>query len=290
MCKYKINSYNLLAKVDFDCTEDHLALTYIMKSKTELASARIKRLLEVLSAYSFNLYNMKEKEMTLNDFLSRIKEDKLKLHEIIHISFALQEVLQEKYYIQTRSGAQKEDITVGKIHAHYKSLIPHLKLEKADKILSQLPSITASPNQPQMPTNVYIRRGVGRSAFKRKVPGTNPLVKPRVFSQSPQIQSPTLLSQTLQIPNNQRVIHPTYMERKQIVLSLSHRPTVQPSSDVSFREVTKQDKYYSPQHTSQIYHSPKPQNFPERQILDPPQTVSQQPEIDHPENIDLEFP
>ena len=60
-------------KVDFDCIVDHLALTYIMKSKTEPASTRIKRLLEVLNAYSFNLYYMKGKDMTLSDFLSRIK-------------------------------------------------------------------------------------------------------------------------------------------------------------------------------------------------------------------------
>ena len=54
------------------------------------------------------------------------------------------------------------------------------------------------------------------------------------------------------------------------------------------REITKQDKYYSLQQTSPIYHSIKPQNFPERQSLDPPQTVSQEPEISHPDNIDLE--
>ena len=34
---------HLLPKVDFECTADHIALTYIMKSKTEPGSARIKR-------------------------------------------------------------------------------------------------------------------------------------------------------------------------------------------------------------------------------------------------------
>ena len=42
---------HLCAKVDFNFTVDHLTLAYIMKSKTESASLRIKRLLEVLSAY-----------------------------------------------------------------------------------------------------------------------------------------------------------------------------------------------------------------------------------------------
>ena len=47
---------HLLKKVDFDVIVDHLALVHILKSKTEPATPRIKRLLEVLSAYSFNLY------------------------------------------------------------------------------------------------------------------------------------------------------------------------------------------------------------------------------------------
>ena len=46
--------------------------------------------------------------MTLSNFLSRIKVHKSNPHEIIPIPFDLQEVLQEKYYIQTRSGAHKE--------------------------------------------------------------------------------------------------------------------------------------------------------------------------------------
>ena len=72
MCKYKFKY--LFAKVNFDYIEDHFAFTYIMKSKTELASTRIKILLEVFGAYSFNFYYMKD--ITLSDFLSRIKVDK----------------------------------------------------------------------------------------------------------------------------------------------------------------------------------------------------------------------
>ena len=57
--------------------------------------------------------------------------------------------MKEMYYIQTRSRAEKEGITVGKIHRHDKSLLPHLKLEKAAKVLSQFPSNTALTNQPK---------------------------------------------------------------------------------------------------------------------------------------------
>ena len=93
----------LLVKVDFGCTVDHLVLTYIMKSKTELASIRIKRLLDVLSVYSFNLCYMKGKDMILSKFSFYNKIDKSNPHIIIPLSFDLPEVLQEKYYIYTIS-------------------------------------------------------------------------------------------------------------------------------------------------------------------------------------------
>ena len=74
MCRLAINigSFaHLLRKVDFDVVVDHLAITQIMRSKVELTTNRIKRLLEVLSAYSFNLYYIKGKDMILSDFLSK---------------------------------------------------------------------------------------------------------------------------------------------------------------------------------------------------------------------------
>ena len=61
---------HLLKRVDFDAIVDHLALTHFIKSKVELATTRIKRLLELISSYSFNLYYMKGKDMILSDFLS----------------------------------------------------------------------------------------------------------------------------------------------------------------------------------------------------------------------------
>ena len=60
----------LLKRVDFDAIVGHLALTHIIKSKMEPATTRIKRLLELISSYSFNLYYMKGKDIILSDFLS----------------------------------------------------------------------------------------------------------------------------------------------------------------------------------------------------------------------------
>ena len=100
MCSLAINIASfthLLKRVDFNAVVDHLAITHIMKSKMEPATNRIKRLLETLSSYSFNLYYIKGKDMILSDFLSRQIEDDSNLHEIIPISFNIQEALQESY-------------------------------------------------------------------------------------------------------------------------------------------------------------------------------------------------
>ena len=101
MCGLAINITSfahLLKRVDFEAIVDHLALVHILKSKTEPATPRIKRLLEVLSAYSFNLYYMNGKDMILSDFLSRQRVDKSNLHETIPISFDMKAILKEKYY------------------------------------------------------------------------------------------------------------------------------------------------------------------------------------------------
>ena len=52
---------HLLKRVDFDAIVGHLALTHIIKSKMEPATTRIKRLLVLISSYSFNVYFMKER-------------------------------------------------------------------------------------------------------------------------------------------------------------------------------------------------------------------------------------
>ena len=96
---YKYNQFShLLKRVDFDVLVDHLALTYIIKSKAEPATAKIKRLLELISFYSFNLYYIKGKDMILSDFLLRQKYTNSNPHEIIPISFNMHNIPYEKYY------------------------------------------------------------------------------------------------------------------------------------------------------------------------------------------------
>ena len=114
MCGLAINIArfaHLLKHVDFDAVVDHTAIMQIMESKMEPATNRIKRLLEILSSYSFNLYYIKGKDMVLSDFLSRQQGDRSDTHQIIPISFNMKEILRKNYQnivkdtfmVQTRS-------------------------------------------------------------------------------------------------------------------------------------------------------------------------------------------
>ena len=154
MCGLAINITSfahLLKKVDFDAIVDHLALVHILKSKTEPATPRIKRLLEVLSAYSFNLYYMKGKDMILSDFLSRQEIDKSNPHEIIPISFDMKAILNDKFYkveeeeskylVQTWSQTKDSGIKVPEVHGTKKgidlNLRPEWLVRKSQKLVEK---------------------------------------------------------------------------------------------------------------------------------------------------------
>ena len=143
MCGLVINIasfVHLLRKVDFNAVVDHLAITQIIRSKVEPATTRIKRLLVVLSSYSFNLYYIKGKDMILSDFLSRQKIDDSNPCEIIPISFSIRAVLQDKYYslegenerymIQTRLQMKASRVQLPEVHGSRKGLDPHKIPEK----------------------------------------------------------------------------------------------------------------------------------------------------------------
>ena len=91
----KASYVHLLKKVDIDVVVDHLALMHIMKSKTELATKRIKRLLEILSSYTFNIYYLRSKGMIPSDFLSQMEGDEGDHHEVIPIPFNFHSILRD---------------------------------------------------------------------------------------------------------------------------------------------------------------------------------------------------
>ena len=118
---------------------DHLALTHIINSKAEPATIRIKGLLELISSYSFNLYYMKGKDMTLSDFLSRQNHNDSNAHEIIPISFNMYQVLHEKYYnigntenylVQTQSQMKSSRVKLPEVHGMRRNLDPNIPPEK----------------------------------------------------------------------------------------------------------------------------------------------------------------
>ena len=151
MCGLAINIASFthpLKKVDFDAIVDHLAIMHIMRGKVGPATTRIKRLLELLSSYYFNLYYIKGKDMVLSDFLSRQRTDDNNPHEIIPISFSLRKVLHESYYtlgditrninlqtdkymVQTRAQPKSSGVNVPDVHGANKGLILHMKPKRS---------------------------------------------------------------------------------------------------------------------------------------------------------------
>ena len=141
MCGLAINitsESHLSKRVDFDMTVDHLALMHTIKSKAEPATTIIKRLLEIICSYSFNLYYMKGKDMILSDFLSRQKHDNSNPHEIIPISFNNHSILQDKYYnigkskrylVHTWSHVKSSRIRLPEVHCVSKGLDPNIQPE-----------------------------------------------------------------------------------------------------------------------------------------------------------------
>ena len=226
MCGLAINIasfVHLLKKGDSDVIVDHLAIMHIMKSKAEPTATRIKRLLELLSFHSFNLYYIKGKHMVLSDFPSRQDTDDSNPHEIIPISFSLRSVLHENYYrlcdltrtvgmrtdkylVQTRSQAKSSGIKLPEFNGANKGLIPHVKPEHQESVA--IP--TACPTPPtchlrpthktqstdlRPPTNAVPpmpkpRIGQGRAGIRRKPKITLLISKP--------IQTPTPAPRTMQ--------------------------------------------------------------------------------------------
>ena len=152
LCGLAINIANFthfLKRVDFDTIVDHLALRHIIKSKAEPATTRIKRLLELISSYSFNLYYMKGKDMILSNFLSQQKNDYSNPSEIIPISFNAYNILEDnrnsgmhkrnegKLLIQMCSQAKTIGTTLPEVHGIRKKLDPNLRPEKQHALLKK---------------------------------------------------------------------------------------------------------------------------------------------------------
>ena len=88
---------HLLRNANFHVYCDHSALVHILKAKREPPTLRLKKLIENLSEYKFDIYFLKGKEMHISDFLSRHPDDEDSPNEIIPIAFMLQELEMDKF-------------------------------------------------------------------------------------------------------------------------------------------------------------------------------------------------
>ena len=146
---------NLLKHREFDAAVDHAAVAQIMKAKTEPATTRIMRLLDRLSAHSFNLYYVKGRDMILADYLSRHRHIDLDPSELIPISFCCLRTYrsiiddrtgEEVFSVRTRAGAKAIGELVGEVHGADKPLDPNYKPEHQSK--SKLPSVIDNKSSP----------------------------------------------------------------------------------------------------------------------------------------------
>ena len=184
---------SLLKHREFDAAVDHVAVAQIMKAKTEPATTRIMRLLDRLSAYSFNLYYVKGRDMILADYLSRHRTQDKDPSELIPISFCSLEIYKsmietgdcqtEKYYIHTRAKAREAGETVPDVHGAHKPIDPSYKPEHQSK--SKLESVKA--NSSIVNSSARSLKGKARNDYTEKQVGQSSLVKrtPRKVSISP---------------------------------------------------------------------------------------------------------
>ena len=204
---------HLLKKVDFDAIVDHLAITHIKRSKAEPATTQIKRLLELLSPYSFNLYYIKGKDMVLSDFLSRQKSDDSNPLELIPILFSFRDQVsdyfycidnevivprKDKYLVQTRSQVRSSGIRLPEIHGANKGLDPHVQPGKQKKF----PSQTVNKGMPTHPIPKP-RIGQGRAGLRRKVNTLQPIPLPQQLPTQPMTKHIQKAVMSLPEPTNQ---------------------------------------------------------------------------------------
>ena len=194
---------NLLKHIEFDVAVDHVAVTQILKAKTEQATTRIMRLLDRLAAYSFNLYYVKGGDMIMADYLSHHQIKDSDTSELIPISFCpmttYYRCLEENAYcIGTRASAKAAGEVAPKVHGADKPLDPNLKPELQSRSTrvtgtqnkspqksgpSRLPSPTVSQNPIQAsPTH---HGGVRPKESSTAIPPRKVLAPPYVRPASP---------------------------------------------------------------------------------------------------------
>ena len=98
------------------------------------------RLLDCLSAYSFNLYYLKGKDMILADYLSRNRNEDEDPADLIPVSFCkIRDI--EDFCVATRALVKASGETVPEVHGVDKELDPHITPEQqyVSKVAAETP-------------------------------------------------------------------------------------------------------------------------------------------------------
>ena len=186
-----------------DAAVDHAAVAQIMKAKTEPATTRIMRLLDRLSAYSFNLYCVKGRDMILADYLSRHRHKDLDPSELIPIGFCCLRTYrgliddrkgEEIFSVKTRAGAKAIGESVGEVHGADKPLDPNYKPEHQSK--SKLPSAIGNKSPiksgkkppPQTPVRSTPRRVITPKSVRIQTNNANDI--PNIIQNTTPQQTP----------------------------------------------------------------------------------------------------
>ena len=147
-------------------------------------------MLEVLSAYSFNLYYMKGKDMILSNFLSRQMIYSSNPHKIIPISFDMKAILKYRYYnighdskylIHTHSQTKASGVKLSEVHGVNKGINPDVKPER------QVPKSQKSADKPKL--------GQGREGLRREMKVPTQVQSQVQFKEENQITEQTISKQ-----------------------------------------------------------------------------------------------
>ena len=110
-----ITSLRLLKSRYFQIVTDHSALTHMVKSEREIPTLRLKKLFEKLSAYNFDIFYQKGKELVICDYLSRASYMTDAEEEEIFRGPPMALFIQPTTCVVTRAKARRENIQVPSI-------------------------------------------------------------------------------------------------------------------------------------------------------------------------------
>ena len=199
--KHILRNTNLMVYVD------HSALVHILRAKSEPPTLRMKKLIEHLSEYSFEVKYWKSDDMKIADFLSRHPDNNLySPNKIIPISFVMTDILHDNRNI---------DKTVPLInmdnHECNKCMVITRRMTKIAQ--AKVPPIQSSTKKPQYSKQPVID-------LTQKVARTEPVFTPSQMPQPLTEQTPKVGKIRLKkVGEGWQIAHPEMDRPKPLLMS-----------------------------------------------------------------------